>query len=332
VSLHSGIHCHTDRSPDFSLYSKTKMASNYHHRFNEHDPNKGRSCTETGTQYYPPRVNNDDETFPFQLGHSTKRSAPDEMTGAGAPRASTSADTGEGGSDFRGASYEELSKEISFLTSLVLETKHNQFSMNKRFKEEREFRHKGNKSQCTVLNDGLAAVDEADYAFEVGNFPNLKDSLFEIRKVLQERKKLVIMADTSEFGWDTVTAYLAMKQSLDEDETRGIQRAEAYVRAQRKTKAEDTAAKSKGRGAGRGRGKKGANSNQKVEAAQPVPGQANMQPFYANYPPQYNPYYQQQKLPVKCYRCYGYGHTSKTCPNPLPSYNYGQPQETPAAK
>jgi hypothetical protein len=181
------------------------------------------------------------------------------------------------------------------------------------------FRHKGNKAQFTVLMDGLAAVDEAEYSFKVGNFQNLEDSIFEICKVLESLKKLVLMADSSEFGWDTVTAYQSMNQYLDEDEARGIQRAEAYVRAQRKTKAEESAAKSKGCGAGRGRGKKGANNNQKTEAAEPVPGQANMHPFYANFPPQYNPYYQHQKPPVKCYTCYGYGHTSKTCPNPLPS-------------
>ena len=138
------------------------------------------------------------------------------------------------------------------------------------------------------------------------------------------------MADSSEFGWDTVSAFQSGGHPDGEDEARCILRAEATVRSQRKIKSDEAASKSKGRGAGRGRGKKVQN-NQNV-AAEPTPGQVPMQQqYYSPYPPQFNPYYQPQKPPVKCYRCYGFGHTSKTCPNPLPSFNYAQ-QEAPAAK
>jgi hypothetical protein len=160
----------------------------------------------------------------------------------GSPHARRLVVMNAGGQDLTNAPYDKLVDEVNFLTSLVLETKHNQFALNKRLKFQRDFRHKGNKAQYTINAEALCSIDEAMYALDMMNYSNVDLYLKEAKGILEERNRMVLMADTSEFGWDTVTAYQTSELALDSDQERRFRRAEELVRTQRKQKAEQSAA------------------------------------------------------------------------------------------
>ena len=239
--------------------------------------------------------------------------------------------------DVNGSSLTELQEQVKILTSIALENKSTGVSLAKRFKAEREFGSTGNSAQYSVIMNVISACDEADYALSVNNFAGVSNCISQIRKFNEERKKFVIMADTSEFGWATVKAFQKESNDLNDSDDKRLKRVEAALRTQKKEK-QDSAAKaqSKGKGPVRGRGGRGAANNVQQNQSQmfPVFPQYNpcgfsspsemyynqsQQPFpaYAGHFPGYafNQQAPRDKSNIKCHGCFQYGHYKNACPN-----------------
>ena len=239
-----------------------------------------------------------------------------------------------------------LTDRITFLTSIVMEN--NVFPENH---DNGEVTKKGNKIQHQSNIDAIKYLDMSIFALKTKNLTMLEENLLKARKVLKARNKLICIADGSECGWDTVSAYQAHSAAVDEDDDRKIKRAETVARAQKKQRLEQSF-RARGR-ATRGRGGRGAfgvgftqgygqnygqyygqNYGQNYQAypqAYPqqgfVPNLVYHQPFSAQ---QYGFQMAQQAQAaprplVKCFGCQGYGHTRNACPAPQPSYAHAAP-------
>lgn len=235
-------------------------------------------------------------------------------------------------------SIQRLTKEVAFLTSIVLETKHSQNVTHKRQKIENEtdFRHKGNKFQFSANTNAISAIDEARYALDNNNFSHTDIHLLDAKCILEQRNKMVMVADSSEYGWETVTHFQSHTFNLNEEEERRVKSAEAIIRSQRKLKAEQNAAKTgRGRGnfRGRGRGQNYQNYAPQQQNLQHYPSVpfSNMAyaapPSFPPFPGHFAPAYgaalaPPPKPPIRCYGCSGYGHTTKTCPSPKATFSY----------
>ena len=239
--------------------------------------------------------------------------------------------------DTSGMTFQQLSDQVKILMAITLENKNTNVSLAKRYKAERDWGSLGNKAQYTINTSIITLLDEAVYSLSVNNFVNTQNCLIEARTLMEERNKHVIMADTSEFGWATVNAYLNMNVSLDEDEDKRFKRAENFVRTSRKSKQESTPKTVRGRGNGRGRSSRGGHTS-----AQPQPQvSAAFAPPYNPYvygsmysPEMYSPQFQQMPFPafaghfpgtmynampkdkstVRCHGCNQFGHYKNACP------------------
>ncbi|XP_021371383.1 uncharacterized protein LOC110461960 isoform X1 [Mizuhopecten yessoensis] len=76
----------------------------------------------------------------------------------------------------------------------------------KRLKKEREvkFKFNGNKKQFDFNSEVLEEVELAEKAVVKGDSSSTRDSLRNIRTLLEKRNKLIRIADKSVCGWDTV--------------------------------------------------------------------------------------------------------------------------------
>jgi hypothetical protein len=306
------------------------MAKRYSNSFEEGIADdrgkKQKRFTSQSTQYAEPEAdplpeNVSDSIFNFH--------PPIDPQGMNETRPRFATHLGEGFLNVKDAAYDKLSEEVTFLTSLVLETKHSQNSMNKRFVNEREFKHKGNKSQDLVLANALHCREEAMYALSNNNIQNAEAHLIQQESILLTRKSMVNIADTSEFGWETVTAYESLFLQGGVDNATNVKRAEDMVRASKKTKVE-TVTKTRGRGRGRGRGQNQRGAHNSAETGQVYYDENDQGYGYCNAPDNYNypppppypghyaapyPPYRPPNSPMKCYNCNGFGHTSKKCPS-----------------
>jgi hypothetical protein len=239
----------------------------------------------------------------------------------------------------RKMSYLELCDQVKVLTGLVMDNQNSNMSLSKRFKNERDFGSAGNKSQHTVNSEVIDLVEEAFYALSTGNVINVENCLNEIRRLMVERNKLVLIADTSEFGWAAAKAYSNNATFLSDEEDKRLKRIEGLLRAAKKERTE-SAPKPKGRGTGRGRGGKQQNNNEQVPvvatpqqantsqyhpqmfsytlAHDPYTPYAGMPPFPAmagHFPGQVMQAYAPSKANIKCYGCQQFGHLKTDCPN-----------------
>jgi hypothetical protein len=127
--------------------------------------------------------------------------------------------------------YNKLAEEISYLTTLVLENKKSAEFHTNRYKDDRDFKNTGNKIQFNVNASALTALDEAYYALETGNLHRLETSLLRALKILEDRNKMVLIADISEMGWATVSAYQNFSVGANDIEDKKTRHAEGTARA-----------------------------------------------------------------------------------------------------
>ncbi|XP_021371384.1 uncharacterized protein LOC110461960 isoform X2 [Mizuhopecten yessoensis] len=104
----------------------------------------------------------------------------------------------------------------------------------KRLKKEREvkFKFNGNKKQFDFNSEVLEEVELAEKAVVKGDSSSTRDSLRNIRTLLEKRNKLIRIADKSVCGWDTVNEYQSDELASDSEDEKKIRQAE--FRAQRK--------------------------------------------------------------------------------------------------
>ena len=224
---------------------------------------------------------------------------------------------------YEGNSFEELTEKIAFLTSVVMETKNTQSTLAKRYKEERVFKKEGNKIQYNLNNAIMALLDDANFAVQYRELGNLKACLREAMLMLKDRNKVIVIADQSEFGWATVSAYQTCDAALNEDDDRRIRRAETVARTQQRLRLQQATARGRGRGA-RGRGGRGAYGMPAFpHYMYPTPNPYHM--MQQGQAPMVPQGYAPPKPLVRCYSCGGFGHYKNACPAPQPTFAYAAP-------
>ena len=108
-----------------------------------------------------------------------------------------------------------------------------QMSEIKRLKRDSvpQFNKKSNEEQYKAIKD---AVEDAQIALERNDVEKTKQALDKDMDLLQERQKLILLADKSQYGWKTVLEYKHHDLADDEEDEKKIYRAES--RAARSTK------------------------------------------------------------------------------------------------
>lgn len=208
-------------------------------------------------------------------------------------------------------SFSALSAKIDSLTTVVQETQNCQASFSKRFKPDQEFRLKGNKVQHGFNTEVLLLLDEVSAQIKLGNIAKIKEFVGQAISMLEKRNKLILLADSTDCGWDTVSAYEKHALAEDEADEKRIRKAIQYAQAEKKKSAV-------GRGRGRGRG----GARMPAPAALGAPP-ATQQPFQQGggampVPPVFPgpPGAVSPRPPVICYNCRNWGHIKPNCPYP----------------
>ena len=82
------------------------------------------------------------------------------------------------------------------------------------------------------MEDASEALEDVRCPAESGsreNFNKAKKDILEGTKLLNERQKLILLADQSKFGWGTVAEYTELAE--DSDDEKRIYKAEARARS-----------------------------------------------------------------------------------------------------
>ena len=118
--------------------------------------------------------------------------------------------------------------------------------MNKRFKTtEHTFKKSGNRFQYHHNIDVASKVEEAQNYLDKKN-PSVKkarEALSEGMLIIEDRNKDILVADTSEGGWDTVNEYKKKQIAEDSDDDRKLRKADTNAvrkREQKKKKYKQT--------------------------------------------------------------------------------------------
>ena len=111
-----------------------------------------------------------------------------------------------------------------------------QMSEIKRLKRDSvpQFNKKSNEEQYKANKPIKDAVEDAQIALERNDVEKTKQALDKGMDLLQERQKLILLADKSQYGWKTVLEYKDHDLADDEEDEKKIYRAES--RAARSTK------------------------------------------------------------------------------------------------
>lgn len=96
------------------------------------------------------------------------------------------------------------------------------------------FNKKSNEEQYKANKAIKDAVEDAQIALERNDVEKIKQALDKGMELLQERQKLILLADKSQYGWKTVLEYKHHDLADDEEDEKKIYRAES--RAARSTK------------------------------------------------------------------------------------------------
>ena len=119
-------------------------------------------------------------------------------------------------------------------------------SVVKKFKEDHSVKWKkvGNEKQFNFNESVEAKFDSAISALEKKKLDKAKKELEEGKKLLSERQKLIKLADRSECGWATVSAYVTDDLADTPDDERRISKAEKSAKKALESKREKSRAKS----------------------------------------------------------------------------------------
>lgn len=108
---------------------------------------------------------------------------------------------------------------------------------------EPEFRFAGNKKQYELNRDVAERIDEA---FETTDSEERSSKLKEVRDLLLERNKHILLAE--KYGWDTVACYTAEPLATDSDDEKRIRKAVKECKQLREEKKRLSTAKPKPKG------------------------------------------------------------------------------------
>ena len=119
-------------------------------------------------------------------------------------------------------------------------------SVVKKFKEDHSIKWKkvGNEKQFKFNESVEAKIDSAIAAVDKKKLDKVKKELEEGKKLLTDRQKLIKLADRSECGWATVSAYVTDDLADTLDDERRISKAEKSAKKALESKREKLRAKS----------------------------------------------------------------------------------------
>ena len=225
-------------------------------------------------------------------------------------------------------------QKIALLTEVVQDTRM-QLSVKKT--PELQFKHKGNRIQHTVNADVLTTLSSALTYADQGKLPKAVEFINEGIEQLEKRNKMILIADSSECGWDTVN-YFQKPEFLDnEDEVAKLKTANMLAKADKKRKLEDNkGAKATAFNANNKKHKGFSNNDfyqqrmnsqsanqfglpSGMQFSNIVPNMA-MPAFFGAGPvpgPSYSPrpvYTPRPFAPRQCYACGEWGHMQSSCP------------------
>ena len=119
-------------------------------------------------------------------------------------------------------------------------------SVVKKFKEDHSIKWKkvGNEKQFKFNESVEAKIDSAIAAVDKKKLDKVKKELEEGKQLLTDRQKLIKLADRSECGWATVSAYVTDDLADTPDDERRISKAEKSAKKALESKREKSRAKS----------------------------------------------------------------------------------------
>ena len=140
-----------------------------------------------------------------------------------------------------------------FKNELLEEQKAENERMTKKLKLEKkfEFRKKGNEIQHVFNENVKAKVEEAAAIVEklqgtAGAVEKAKESLKEGVQLIEERQKLIKIADRSDSGWLTAQEYEADEIADDSDDEKRIARAERQAEKLKKKRGQNSVRRGRG--------------------------------------------------------------------------------------
>ena len=163
------------------------------------------------------------------------------------------------------------------------------------------FRKKSNEDQYKSTKAVLEVVTEAQHHIETKDLQRAKETLDEGIELLQERQRLILLADKSPYGWKTVVEYKQHDLAKNEEDYKKIYRAEA--RAARST-----------RRVGSSRGSYLRRSNQTASAFQEQAYHSRMGAQIPTIMSRNQPH-AVQKFSGMCFSCGKPGHWKANCPS-----------------
>ena len=162
------------------------------------------------------------------------------------------------------------------------------------------FKKKGNEEQHKFNRKVLKANTKAVHALESGNAAKAQDHLKEGIVLLNNRQKLVKLADKSEYGWATIQEYVDDELADNESDAKKIKKAEKRAGVRVKT-LQDKKKKSKP-------------NSQPTQSGSSSHVNANSSTSSFFRPQFGRSYYSSSRNNDMCYRCGRRGHWADSCP------------------
>ena len=100
-----------------------------------------------------------------------------------------------------------------------------------KFQEPHKFKREANEDQYNFNLNLVETFDSAKSAAEKSNLEKVRSDLEEGEKSLVERQKHILLADKSEYGWNTVEEYKQHDLADDSEDEKRIYSAERRARA-----------------------------------------------------------------------------------------------------
>ena len=116
------------------------------------------------------------------------------------------------------AAWEAMASKLDVLTDIVSQTRASQMALLKKSGHEPEFKKKGNRVQHQFNSSVLATLEEAWHHVVTNRVAEAADSLAQGMSALEKRNKLILLADSTELGWDVVAAYETQDIADDEED------------------------------------------------------------------------------------------------------------------